>query len=151
MRGVVAEVHVLDRLLLLGELAGGLVGVVWLLRPARLHHVPWHEASGPWLRFVGGWLRLAGMALGIGVIATLLGYTSLADRINISSLLRQSPVGRETVAGNTTEELTGLKVMLFQKAFSCGVIPQISGKGRIRPELHDRTEAALFTSKGERA
>jgi small-conductance mechanosensitive channel len=86
VRGVVAEVHVLDRLLLLGELAGGLVGVVWLLRPARLQHVPWREASGPWLRFVGGWLRLAGIALAVGVIATLLGYTSLADRIAVLTI-----------------------------------------------------------------
>jgi small-conductance mechanosensitive channel len=63
------------------NLAAGLVGVYWLRRPERVHHIPVRLGRGLWFRLLGGWLRLAGVAFAVGLIAAILGYTNLADRI----------------------------------------------------------------------
>jgi small-conductance mechanosensitive channel len=81
-RIVVAELMLVERLVLFFELTAALAGIAWLRRPDRLQHVPWREASGPWLRAFGVWMQVAAPSLVIGLIALLLGYTVLADRIS---------------------------------------------------------------------
>ena len=80
-RFVLPGVPVLARGLLGLNLAVGLAGIIWLRRPERLQHLPWRDAQGPWFRLLGGWMRLLAPALAGGLVAALLGYTKLADRI----------------------------------------------------------------------
>jgi small-conductance mechanosensitive channel len=86
LRFVVVGIPVADRALLGLNLAAGLAGIVWLRRPERLRHVPWQAARGPWLRLVGAWMRLVTPALAGGLLAVLLGYTALADRIALLAI-----------------------------------------------------------------
>jgi small-conductance mechanosensitive channel len=82
-RFVLPGLPVLYRGLLGLNLAAALAGDLWLRRPERLEHLPWRDAQGPWLRLLGVWMRLLAPALAGGLIAALLGYTKLADRIAI--------------------------------------------------------------------
>jgi small-conductance mechanosensitive channel len=110
-QGIVSEVRLLDRILLVVELSAALAAVVWLRRPERLQHVV-REERGRWLQTLGGWLRIVGVALAVGLAAALLGYTSLADRIGVL-VIWGSMVGTawvalirivEVVAENLVEE-----------------------------------------------
>jgi hypothetical protein len=67
--------------LLMLDLAAGFAGVIWLRRPERLHHITASLGRGLWFRILDGWLRLLGVAFGIGLLAAILGYSNLADRI----------------------------------------------------------------------
>ncbi len=68
------------------NLAAGLAGVYWLRRPERLRHIPVQLGRGLWFRFLGGWLRLAELAFAAGLVAAVLGYTNLADRIAFGAI-----------------------------------------------------------------
>jgi small-conductance mechanosensitive channel len=86
LRLVLTEIPMLGRILLVLELGAGLAGILWLRRPQRLQHFPWRDARGPWFRFLGGWMRLVAPALAGALLAALLGYTNLADRIAIVAI-----------------------------------------------------------------
>ena len=81
LRFVLPGLPVLARGLLGINLTAGLAGIIWLRRPERLQHLPWQDTQGPWFRLLGGWMRLLAPALAAGLVAALLGYTKLADRI----------------------------------------------------------------------
>jgi small-conductance mechanosensitive channel len=85
-RLVLIEVPMLDRTLLVLALGAALAGIVWLRRPQRLQHVPWRDLQGSWFQLLDGWMRLLAPTLGAGLIAALLGYTNLADRIAIVAI-----------------------------------------------------------------
>jgi small-conductance mechanosensitive channel len=85
-RFVLPGIPVLDRVLLSVELTLGLVGILWLRRPQRLQLIPWRAAASPWLRLLAAWLWLLIPALAAGLLANLLGYTTLADRIALFAI-----------------------------------------------------------------
>ena len=86
LRLALSDAPMVDRTLLVFDLAAALVGVMWLRRPERLQHFPWQHARGPWFRLLGVWMRLVAPALAVGLLAALLGYTNLAGRIAILAI-----------------------------------------------------------------
>jgi small-conductance mechanosensitive channel len=74
---ILAELKLLARLILMAEFAVGLVWLLWLRRPERLHHFPLLLGRNLWLRALDGWLRLSLGAFAIGLGAGLLGYRLL--------------------------------------------------------------------------
>jgi small-conductance mechanosensitive channel len=86
-RFALTGVPILHRSLLVFDLGACLAGIFWLRRPERLMHLPWREARNPWLRLLGIWMRLDVPALGGGLVAALLGYTVLADRIALFAIV----------------------------------------------------------------
>ena len=85
-RFVLPGIPVVDRVLLAVELALGLGGILWLRRPERLQLIPWRAARSPWLRLLAAWLWFLIPALAVGLLATLLGYMALADRIALFAI-----------------------------------------------------------------
>jgi hypothetical protein len=79
---VLAELQFLARLILIAEFAGGLVWLLWLRRPERLHHFPSFLGRNLWFRALDGWLRLSLGAFAVGLAAGLLGYRVLATLIS---------------------------------------------------------------------
>ena len=81
VRFAVVGFDLVFRSLLLLDLAAGFAGVLWLRRPEHLRHVPEGLGRGLWFRVLDGWLQLIGVAFGVGLVAAILGYSNLADRI----------------------------------------------------------------------
>jgi small-conductance mechanosensitive channel len=71
----------LAQTLLVVETVLGLVGVLWLRRPARLAQVPALLGRSFWFRFLDLWLRLVLLLLFVGLPAAVLGFVNLADRV----------------------------------------------------------------------
>ena len=81
VRLALAGFDLVFRSLLLLDLAAAFAGVLWLRRPERVRHIPEGLGRGLWFRVLDGWLQLIGVAFGIGLVAAILGYSNLADRI----------------------------------------------------------------------
>jgi len=84
---MLGDLPVLSRMLLIFQTALGLLGVLWLRRPANLAHVPPLLRGGPWLSILGAWLPIVLLGFGGGLLATLLGYRNLAVHlVNVSTV-----------------------------------------------------------------
>ena len=75
------EFGALNRLLLMVETATLAAGFWWLRRGTRLEAFAEGQARNPWLRILRGWIWLALLASLAGVLAVILGYMNLANRI----------------------------------------------------------------------
>ncbi len=97
--------ELLHRILLLVLLGGGLAGVIWLRRPARLGQIASLVGGRFWLGVLNTWLRIGGWVLAAGLLGAVLGYSNLADLLAIL-LLRGSYVGSMLFAAVRISEAT---------------------------------------------
>jgi small-conductance mechanosensitive channel len=79
--GLLSDLGLPGRLLLLVQLGAALAGVLWLRRPARLRHLPLGPGQGPWLRLLDLWLRFALVASAVGFVGVVLGFVQLGVRL----------------------------------------------------------------------
>jgi potassium-dependent mechanosensitive channel len=102
LRALIAAAPVLERLLFELEIAVALAGLLWLLRPARLRHLPARVPGAAWLALG---LRVSLALLGISVLANPLGFVDLAKVLG-GGILKSAYAAlifyAATVVANTT-------------------------------------------------
>lgn len=75
LRGVLAGVPIVERMLLAAEVGAAVLLVVWMMRPARLAGVPTDLRLPRWLALA---IRTALATLGLALLANLIGFVSLS-------------------------------------------------------------------------
>ncbi len=76
----------MTRGLLVVELALGLAGTLWLRRIQQLRRIPPELRSSLWFRLLDAWLRIALLSFGAGLLAELIGYSNLAERLAVVAI-----------------------------------------------------------------
>ena len=80
-RDLLDAIELLFRILLIMELALGVVGALWLRKSKWLDRIPLLRKGSLWYLFFKGWQDLALWSFSAGLLAVVLGYVILGDRI----------------------------------------------------------------------
>ncbi len=137
-RSVVSGAAAVDRALLSVELAGALGWALWLRRRGHLRHRPWGAVPGAWSRFLDGWILVLAPTLAVGLLAVLLGYTNLANRIAIVTILG-------TVGGSAWLVITRIAEAVVEYEIEHGALASL------RFVQHSKAAVLRFSRPGLRA
>lgn len=137
-RNLVSGSTAADRALLAFNLAAALAWAVWLPRRGHLAHRPWGGVPGAWSRFLDAWIKVLGPGLAVGLLATLLGYTNLANRVAVVGIIG-------TIGGSAWLIVARIAEAVVEYEVEHGAL------GSLRFVQHSKASVLRFSRAGLRA